>query len=351
MVILFKGTDKSKNNAPQALALCAGLCAINYFKKTLVLQLTAKYPIENYVMGKRKMDEEIKEGMYLFEDTGMDSLTRRVGVTSFTEDHFANAVVPAVKSEHLFDILEVSKKQESDLEREILSNPMEIGSIISSAKKIYDNIFVLANGKNPKVIEAVLPFMEKSVTCVSQGIREKISAPDCADHFFLVTNYDYKSTYSIHQMMKLYGDKKTFIMPYNVEFKDHYTNDSMIQFLLHNNVPEKNDSSFHLISEMDKFTKILLNEETFETDEFRFVSTTVERFLSKKSLVKGKDVVIVEKPKKLFSPAKKEVHVSRDKKHPIEEEAYDLLVEELEEKKKKKKKDPEKEKKKKKEEV
>ena len=46
MVILFKGTDKAKNYAPQALSLCAGLAATKYLKKTLVLQLTTKYPVE-----------------------------------------------------------------------------------------------------------------------------------------------------------------------------------------------------------------------------------------------------------------------------------------------------------------
>ena len=42
MVILFKGTDKSKNYAPQALALSAGLSATKFLKKTLVLQVTTK---------------------------------------------------------------------------------------------------------------------------------------------------------------------------------------------------------------------------------------------------------------------------------------------------------------------
>ncbi|MBP3280309.1 MAG: hypothetical protein J6M44_15285, partial [Butyrivibrio sp.] len=96
MVILFKGTDKSKNYSPQALLLCAGLSATKYLKKTLVLQLTTKYPVEKYLIGKRVSEQSIDDKKYIFEDTGMDSLTRRAGVKTFTNSHFANAVMPAV---------------------------------------------------------------------------------------------------------------------------------------------------------------------------------------------------------------------------------------------------------------
>ena len=41
--------------------------------------------------------------------------------------------------------------------------------------------------------------------------------------YFLVTNFDYKSQFSARHMQKLYGAKKMYIMPYNVDFKDYYT--------------------------------------------------------------------------------------------------------------------------------
>ena len=162
MVILFKGTDKAKNYAPQALSLCAGLAATKYLKKTLVLQLTTKYPVEKYLIGKRVGEQSIDDNKYFFEDTGMDSLTRRAGVKSFTNSHFANAVVPAVSSDNLFDILKVSKKVEADVEREVIQEPESVGAIIRSAERIYDNIFILCDGKADKVVKAVLPYVNKT---------------------------------------------------------------------------------------------------------------------------------------------------------------------------------------------
>jgi len=254
----------------------------------------------------------IDAGTYFFEDSGMDSLTRRVGVTAFNSDHFANAVLAAVSSENLFDILEVSKKVESDVEREIINDPTVIGTIIKSAKKIYDNIFVLANAKAYEVISAILPYIDKSVTCVSQGIKEEISAPSCEKNYFLVTDYDYKSIYSMRQMMKSYGNNKTFIMPYNVEFKDYYTDKNMLQYILHNTEPQKSDYSYHLINEITKLTQVLIEEQDFENDEYKFTYRTFERSITKPKELTGDNVYVEVIEKKFLRKEKKKIHVSAD---------------------------------------
>lgn len=309
MVILFKGTDKSKNYAPQALALCAGISATKYLKKTLIVQLTTKYPVEGYMIGKRIADQQINNDMYLFEDSGVDSLTRRAGITSFNADHFANAITPAVSSENLLDILTVSKKVESDVEREIVADPTIVGTIIKSAKKLYDNIFVLANGKADRVVEAVLLYMDKSVTCVSQGLKEDISAPECEKNFYLVTSFDYKSIYSQRQMLREYGaNKKIFIMPYNVEFKDAYTDKNMLQYILRNTSPETSDYSYHLITEMSKLCRALIDEEDIEDNEFKFSFRTYERYINEPVLVTGDDIDIETTEKKFLKKPKKHIH-------------------------------------------
>lgn len=318
MVILFKGTDKSKNYSPQALALCAGLSATKYLKKTLILQLTTKYPVENYMIGKKVSEQSISDSFSFFEDTGMDSLTRRAGVTTFNADHFANATTPLVSSENLLDILEVSTKIESDVEREILQDPTVIGTIIKSAKKIYDNIFVLANGKAKDVVEQVLPYTDKTVTCVSQGIKETTSAPANEANCFLVTNYDYKSVYSLKQMQKFYNSKQIFMMPYNVEFKDYYTNKNMLQYILHNLNPEKSDYSFHLIEEMSKLTRFLIEDEEYENDDYRFTYRTFERCIQEPTVLDSDNCKIEVTEKKFLRPSKTYVHVNMEE--PFEEE-------------------------------
>jgi hypothetical protein len=331
MVIIFKGTDKSKNYSPQALLLCAGLSATKYLKKTLVLQLTTKYPVEKYLIGKRVSEQSIDDKKYIFEDTGMDSLTRRAGVKTFTNSHFANAVMPAVSSENLFDILKVSKKVDADVQREIVQEPESVGAIIKSAKKIYDNIFVLCDGKAPKVVEAVLPFVDKTVTCISQGKKEEITAPSSEKNVLLVTNYDYKSQYSAHHMAKLYGVKKVYIMPYNVDFKDYYTNENMIQYILSNTEPEKSDYSYHLITEMDKLVKVLTSEEEMDEEEFKFTGKNITRFVSETTPLSGANAKIEVTEKKFFRPSKTLVHVNT--KEEFKEDPKDDEIETLDPKK------------------
>ncbi|MBP3278480.1 MAG: hypothetical protein J6M44_05960 [Butyrivibrio sp.] len=321
MVILFKGTDKAKNYAPQALSLCAGLAATKYLKKTLVLQLTTKYPVEKYLIGKRVGEQSIDDNKYIFEDTGMDSLTRRAGVKSFTNSHFANAVVPAVSSDNLFDILKVSKKVEADVEREVIQEPESVGAIIKSAERIYDNVFILCDGKADKVVEAVLPYVDKTVTCISQGKKEEIKAPGTANSYYLVTNYDYKSQFSARHMQKLYGAKKMYIMPYNVDFKDYYTNENMIQFILSNTEPEKSDYSYHLITEMSKLTRVLIGDDEEDDDEFRFNSKTFTRLVQEPKVLSGGNARIEVTEKKFLRPSKTLVHVSVNEEFQEEPES------------------------------
>lgn len=315
MVILFKGTDKSQNLAPQALALCAGLSSTKYLKKTLVMQLTTKYPIENYLIGKKIHDQNIVQQQYTFEDTGMDSLTRRAGITSFNKSHFANAVIPAVSSENLLDILEISKKNENDVEREIINNPTTIGTIIKSAKKIYDNIFVLVDGKSAELIEKIIPYIDKSVTCVMQGKKEETTAPSSEDNYYLVTDYDYKSVYSASQMVTIYESKKLFTMPYNVDFKDAYTDENMLQYILHNINPEKSDYSYHLITEMSQMVYILTENEDVEKDEYKFTRRTFQRSIAKPIRLEEENVDVEITEKKFLKKSKTLVHVSEQ---PIE---------------------------------
>lgn len=321
MVILFKGTDKAKNYAPQALLLCAGLAATKYLKKTLVLQLTTKYPVEKYLIGKRVGEQSIDDNKYIFEDTGMDSLTRRAGVKSFTNSHFANAVVPAVSSDNLFDILKVSKKVEADVEREVIQEPESVGAIIKSAERIYDNVFILCDGKADKVVEAVLPYVDKTVTCISQGKKEEITAPCTANSYYLVTNYDYKSQFSARHMQKLYGAKKMYIMPYNVDFKDYYTNENMIQFILSNTEPEKSDYSYHLITEMSKLTRVLIGDDEEDDDKFRFNSKTFTRLVQEPKVLSGGNARIEVTEKKFLRPSKTLVHVSVNEEFQEEPES------------------------------
>ena len=231
------------------------------------------------------------------------------------------------------------KRIEADVEREVIQEPESVGAIIRSAERIYDNIFILCDGKADKVVKAVLPYVNKTVTCIPQGKKQEITAPGAASNYFLITNYDYKSQFSARHMQKLYGAKKMYIMPYNVDFKDYYTNENMIQFILSNTEPEKSDYSYHLITEMSKLTKVLIGDEEDDDDTFRFNSKTFSRVVQEPKKLSGGNAKIEVTEKKFLRPSKTLVHVSVNEEFEEEPESQTLDPKQLKKLKAEKKKE------------
>ena len=150
--------------------------------------------------------------------------------------------------------------------------------------------------------------------------KEEISAPASESNYFLVTNFDYKSQFSARHMQKLYGAKKVYIMPYNVDFKDYYTNENMIQFILSNTEPEKSDYSYHLITEMSKLTRVLIGDEDEDDDEFKFNPKSFTRLIQEPKTLTGGNAKIEITEKKFLRPSKTLVHVSVEEEFAPEPE-------------------------------
>ena len=55
MVITFRGTCKSKNNAPQILAALAFASSYAHSIKTLVLQFYSSFPIDEILIGRAQV--------------------------------------------------------------------------------------------------------------------------------------------------------------------------------------------------------------------------------------------------------------------------------------------------------
>lgn len=268
MVTLFKGTKVSKNNAPQAMALCAGIAAVIDFNKTLIVQLTTKCPVEEYILGKRQKENEINDNRRHFVDNGIDNLMRHAGLTQMTDRHFRNAVLPAVDSDNLFDILPISQKPEAEAVENFIEEFDKLSCVIADAKKIYANIFILADDKDHELIKKVLPLIDNVVTCIGQGaVEEREIDLDGKEEFLLVNEYDYKSTYSDKSIAKAYGVKKVYVMAYNVEFKDAYTDRDLIRYIIHNGSDaDKSNASFRIMKDMIAFTRIVTHVNAPEED-------------------------------------------------------------------------------------
>lgn len=255
MIILFRGTDKSKNNAPHALAVCASISAIRFAQKTLILQLMTKHTIENLLVGKRLRNATIKAMEFDFEDTGIDALLRRVETQRLSKEHFDTSCLPALNSENALDIAEVSKK--ADFQKELLSKEDELKDLLRYAADVYDNIFILADGKDHEQLKIVNPLVDCSVTCVPQGNKE-IYAEPAEKNYFLVTDFDRNSTYNVRYMKRQYNAANMNIMPYNVGFKDAYNTGTALQYILSNNQVDSTDANRFFVESMQKLTEKLM---------------------------------------------------------------------------------------------
>ncbi len=267
MVVMFRGTSESKNYAPQVLALYAGINAVKYNRKTLVLQFMTPFPVETILNGKKRHEMELLSEDYEFRDTGIDSLFRKIETQRIEKEQFDTSCTPMVTSENLLDVAEVSRKP--DFEDEVCRRGEEIGMLISFAKEVYEDIFILANGKREDMCQVLNPFCDISLICVPQGNQEEILEPG-ENTLLIVTNFDRRSSYDVNKMKKIYDVKRISLFPYNPNFKDAYNTDNVIQFVLKNSKVEAQDANYELMSMVYDVEKKILNNDFPEDEEMNF---------------------------------------------------------------------------------
>ncbi len=268
MVVMYRGTDESKNFAPQVTALYAAFNAIRYNRKTLVLQFAQKYPVENIMIGKQLHATQLNTQGYEVKDSGMDALLRRVSSTQLDKEAFDMCVRPCIKgNENLLDIAEISKKP--DFEEEMVSRGQDIRNLIDFAKEVYDDVFIIGNGKKKSLMNTLNGMADVTIICVPQGNKDEVSAlPE--KYVYMVTDFDSRSSYDVKRMEKIYGVKNIALLPYNPSFKDAYNSDNVLQFVLKNSKPGKDDDNYELMHTCESVAKHMFGLELPEDEELNF---------------------------------------------------------------------------------
>jgi len=264
MVILFRGTATSDHHAPELCALHAGTSAIRYDRRTLVLQFSSRKPVENLLTGKRKQEIEIMSESYEFNDVGIDSLLRKLRSSRLDKEQFDLCTTTMLKRENALDVAEVSKKP--DFEKEIEGRPEDIKELLEAANKVYDDIVLLANGKNLELVKILNELSDISVICISQGEKEDIPEPG-KDWHIVITDFDNASSYDINRMKKIYGVKRIDILPYNTGFKDACHSKDILQYVLVNSKNGKTDDNEALTDAIFSFSKHVLNRDFPEDND------------------------------------------------------------------------------------
>jgi len=273
MIVTFRGTIKSKNNAPEYLSACAVSSANNFSMKTVVLQFLNTHPIEQLLTGQKR------ETQGVFMATGMDEIFRRAMTQGLDKDKFKLALSPVFEQEGMLDIAAVHTNE--DLYNTIIKNPQTLATIVDTAQAIYDNVFILLDGKNKEQIEVMDEVLKNkkhmTIVCIPQGNEQSIICDGDSNITYVISEYDRRSSFSVSYFKKKY--KKVLPVPYNVSFKDACMKEMALTYCMNN-------------SRVNEETDIKLELEDTNTNFITAIKTLTTEIVGIETDVKEKDLTI-----------------------------------------------------------
>ena len=319
MVVTFYGTEISKNYAPQLLSACAFETAFSLSRKTLVLQFYQKYPVETLLLGKQTVMGERDDG--ISDDTGIETLLRKTKTKGLKEDHFSTYTKQIISSnsKNNFDVATVAKL--ADFRKEVVNDLDIVKELIETANRIYNAIFILADGKDPELINMLNEVSDKKVICIEQSVKQKTF---CADEktIYLVPNYDENSLYTVKYLKKLYSASDMFYLPYNVSFNDSCKQNNILRFLYENN--DKADSiNGAFIKNLKEITAHIIGTSVKDMNSgiqewnFKKILPQQQEEVHKRKL-NPEDVDVAIEKKHFFSRKKTVVHINKEETHSEE---------------------------------
>lgn len=233
MLITFIGTKENENQSLKAMTACATLFNLALEQTAIVLQLgTLKKGAEHLLKGKQISNNTIIQSQDSFMSTDGIDVLLRLGLSSFDANKFRHACMDpfagdlVARDRTTFAVVPITKKP--DFEKRILetkdnnANMSEhIVNILKNCEKHYEHVFVYMPSEKTDFVNEFLSYSDVIVHCLAQGESEPLYSIDGPRQFYLLTDFEKTSKYSVKVMEKKYPQiKKFFIMPHNVQFED-----------------------------------------------------------------------------------------------------------------------------------
>lgn len=247
MNILVRGTKGSNTQdyADRILSALFTTTLTHFGKKTLIIQTDTNHPVEKVLLGKN-MAGPVSKNEFNFNNNGMDAIWKSIRSGEMNADDWSDCCHNISRQrKNGLDIADVSSNPE--FTKQLLSEFSTFESIIKSASRWYDVIYIFADGNNEELIEKLTTsiidganLIDKEVVCVPQS-PEKKEEPD-TNKFFAVKNFDFASKFTVKEMAKNYG-KNVFPVPYNIGFKDACLEENALHFYSTNMKDEENDDN------------------------------------------------------------------------------------------------------------
>lgn len=227
-------------------ACCACACAFQsaygQSLKTLILQFSRNYPAEYILLGRDGRDAGARAAGAMDEDSGMEALLRKTRSFSLHEEDFDMFCKHTMSgSGNQLDVASIPRL--SDFRDEVVADRDSIKKLFQGADKVYDLVYVIADGKDETLCNALCDASDMAIVCVPQGaFQPSYGAED--KKTYLITSFDERSRYNVNRMKKIYQvpDSRIFTLPYNVGFLDAGRDEMLIRFLYTNQAGKKEDN-------------------------------------------------------------------------------------------------------------
>lgn len=276
MVTIVRGTKRSHNGAMKVAACIASMSAFDLHRKTLILQVANNFSDISYELsGYVPSDEEETYGYENNTDeTGIDALLARAATGAITDKQFDALILPISKERHELDV--ATRSNTDKIEYTVSENIQELKQIIKSAAgnteadAPYDNVIILANGKNEELLEQLRTLADNEVICVGQNTSElkgeSVENPNIK-RIIVVNDFSEESVYNIRFMRKEYKSKNVFILPYNILLSDATNSGRISTYITDNLSAVVSGINYSVIDSLRKINNFLFMEKKLEQDD------------------------------------------------------------------------------------
>lgn len=265
MIVSVRDQENNLHDAAAVTALIAGVCSIAKSKKTLVLQLTDAVAdsesVVSILSGKELKLNSLHE-LYNFSDDGLDAILLRAETSDLTKEHYDDTVTKLLNRENMFDVFKPTAKT-ALLD---MVDPKHIRMVIRNARDIYEYIFIMLPSNSRELMEMAKDMADENIVIVPQGRYVGEIKPD-AKMNLIVKEYEPDSKFDLSGMRKKYGVKKLYTIPHNVGFRDAVIMENLLDFILTNRKPIREDDNYMLTASVNELLGHFMQADTSSDEE------------------------------------------------------------------------------------
>ncbi len=281
-VYTIEGYDGKKNKEIRTACELAAFMAFKRGEKTLIIDLfKPDYETPERMLRGKGTGEELRgEQNYNIADEGIDPMLRHAEASMLVKDDFDKFVYPILSAENKLDVATCTQNNNfiSLLSSEVRFDALK--RIVLSAKKIYDNIFLVLDTPESKFNEMLKAvkieekdLIDANIYCLKQSFSKKYEVTG-RNVIFIVTDYEMESKHNIDNMRRDFipmslttpSKKKMFKISHNIEEWDASIDGKLANFIFKNRNLNKDDPNYLWTKEQIDIMNALKGDKDSETN-------------------------------------------------------------------------------------